>query len=339
VKLKLNNKIQLVNWILTRKCNLECDYCGIVRNSNETIYPNINYYNSFQMNYNYVIESLEQFKQYLPDCFHIFYGGEPFMFPHLDKVIQYCNDNNIWYTIITNNSKKIQPKIIKVLDKVGLFRGLTASIDPIIYDPIFHPSKKDRREKSLAGLENLISISDRVDDMMAEITIDKSNLEYIYQLVEKLTKHKIWSSITFVDIKKSRYYDFSNVTDINELVDDTQALRSVCAKMIDDGLWIHMGEELLDRTLNILPSTFNCELENYMHNLTIDADGSIRLCLRIKGKYTSDYYVKDFFNDFENIHNAMIVDKKEYCKLCNWTCPIMSKLAVEEDMTKDILHI
>ena len=339
------NVVHIVNWILTRKCNLNCSYCGIIKNSYMTehdsdiqSYPDVQSYNK-EMTPTYVIQCLDNFKRNFPDCFHIFYGGEPLLYKGLDKIISYCNNNEIQYTIITNNSKIIQPKINELISKVGRLRGLTASIDPIIYDPFITEENTDRREKSLAGLKNLIKISSYVDDLVAEVTIDESNVSYIYTLIEKLTSHNISSSITFVDIKKTYYYDFSNVCDEKELVYDSPKLRDICHKMIDDGLRIHMGKKLLDKTMDILPSELDCGLEKYVHNLTIDADGSIRLCLRIRGiKTPAIYKVDEFFDKFDEIHKSMIEDKKEYCKLCNWTCPIMTKLAVEENMTCDILH-
>jgi len=333
------NNVQIVNWLLTRKCNLRCDYCGIVRESDKnTGYSDLKYYEENSMSPSYIIETLEKFKKYLPDCFHIFYGGEPLLYKSLDIVIKYCNDNNIYYTIITNNSIPIQPLIVKLLDSVGRLQGLTASIDPIIYDPIITDESIDRREKSLAGLKNLIKLSSKVDDMVAEITIDKSNVSYIYPLVKRLSDHNIVSSITFVDNKKSELYDFSNVTSEDELVNDSDELRILCDKMINEGLLIHMGEDLLDRTLNILPSNLDCRLEDYIHNLTIDVDGSIRLCLRIKGMNTPKYSIIDYFEKFDEIYEVMIIDKKKYCKLCNWTCPIISKLTFEENMTSELLH-
>jgi len=335
---KSKSNVQIVNWLLTRRCNLRCDYCGIVRNPTTKIYPNIKYYENNEMTSEYVISQLSKFKNIYPDCFHIFYGGEPLLYKGLSDVVSYCNEKEIWYTIITNNSVGIRPEITKLIDRVGRLQGLTASIDPVIYDPDMSEKKKYRKEKSLAGLKNLISLSDRVDDMVAEITIDSTNLEYVDLLVKKLSSYNIWSSITFVDPKKSDYYDFSHVTVSDELVYDSQELRILFNKMIDDGLKIHMAEELLDRTLNILPSEFDCELENDIHNLTIDADGSIRLCLRIRGVKTTDFKIDQFFEQFENIHEKMSNDKSKYCKKCNWTCPIMSKLAVEENMTKEILH-
>ena len=329
--------IQIVNWLLTRRCNLECSYCGIVRD-NTPIYKPLSHYKFHERPPEYINKVLKKFKECNPNMFHIFYGGEPFLYNGLSEVIDFCNDNDIYYTIITNNTPAIQPKINKLIEKVGRLQGLTASIDPIIYDPVIKEYQKDRRQKSLAGLENLISISGKVDDMVAEVTIDRSNLDYVHLLIKNLTKHNICSSITFADIKKSEYYDFSNVINKKYMVDPDNHLREIIEKMISSNLNIHMGEKLLWETFNMLPSKFDCKLEDGLHNLTIDTDGSIRLCLRIGGLYTSVYKVHELFSDVDEIFDSMKHDKKDFCKLCNWTCPKMSLLSLNEHMVKDVIH-
>ena len=107
------SKVRIVNWILTRKCNLKCDYCAIVKDySNKPdVYPNMSHYIKNEMPTELVIAGLRAFKVHNPHMFHIFYGGEPLLRKDLPLIINYCNDNEIAYTIISNNTKEIQTQI------------------------------------------------------------------------------------------------------------------------------------------------------------------------------------------------------------------------------------
>jgi hypothetical protein len=70
-----------------------------------------------------------------------------------------------------------------------------------------------------------------------------------------------------------------------------------------------------------------------VHNLTIDADGSLRTCLRIRGKemnrindedllmmHPSGGYVLNYW-----LQDNLMKDRQRYCKWCNHTCVMMSK--------------
>ena len=177
--------IRIVNWLLTRKCNLKCEYCAIVRNAIPMSYPDISHYIKNEMPTDVVIDTLKAFKVYNPNVFHLFYGGEPLLRPDLPEIVNYCNDNEIYYTIITNNTPEIQPLIKKLFDKVGYIEGFTSSVDPIFNEI---GVKEDRVKKSIEGLRRLkeIQAEGKVRDVVAEITVMKHNQNLLYQLVKGL---------------------------------------------------------------------------------------------------------------------------------------------------------
>ena len=96
------SKIRIVNWLLTRKCNLKCDYCSIVKNYEgmPEHYPKMKYYHQNQMTSFKVIEILNTLNRHNKDIFNIFYGGEPTLFDGLSHVINHCNNNNIYLSLI-----------------------------------------------------------------------------------------------------------------------------------------------------------------------------------------------------------------------------------------------
>ena len=334
------NKIRIVNWILTRRCNLRCSYCRIVSDyeGSPKDYPKIEHFNKYEMTTGMVIEGLTRIKKHNSDCFHIFYGGEPLLRKDLPEIIKYCNDNDIHYTIITNNSDAIQPALNSLLEKVEV-KGLSSSVDPIIFNPT---ASGDRLEKSISGLERLKALKGKVKDLVAEITVDVENVKYLYELVKDLSDNGISSSITFIDISKSPYYDFANVTDESVLVSQSVELYNIFKKIVDEKLDVHMAEKLLPKLFDSLPSDYDCKLEENLSNITVDADGQMRLCLRIQGKYTTAASVTNFL-DRDGIISQMflkyiIMDKKKLCLGCNWTCPMMSSIINEDKKVDSLIH-
>jgi MoaA/NifB/PqqE/SkfB family radical SAM enzyme len=336
------NKIQIVNWLITRRCDLNCDYCRIVKNykTKPKEYPDMKHYIENEMSTETIIEGLRRLKKHNKDSFNIIYGGEPSIRKDLYQIINYCNENNIHYTIISNNSKSSQIKIKELLKKVLYIEGFTASIDPIIYQNI----DNDIFKKSFLGLQELTKYKDKIKDRVAEITVTNDNLKYLYSLVKELTNLGINSDITFVDISKSPYYDFSNVEDDSILVRKTKEVRDILDRIISEKLNIHMRDTLLDKIYDTLPSELDCGIEKDFHNMTIDADGSIRLCLRIRAVSTpANFNILNILDENGNLHEdikyTIDYDKSHFCRFCNWTCMCMSRMIYEDkESSNNLIH-
>lgn len=340
------SKIHIVNWLLTRKCNLSCDYCAIVKNyrGKPKEYPDMNHYLKNEMSTNYIKNILSSIKLHNPNAFHILYGGEPLLRKDLPDIINFCNDNNIHYTIISNNTPKIQPLIKRLFEKTDYIQGFTSSVDPIFNSP---DSINDRVTKSIEGFKQLVKIKKKgqIKDVVAEITVMKHNVSNLFNLVKTLSLEGINSDITFIDIAKNPYYDFSNVYDSNQLVTKEEAKKSI-EMLLESDLDIHMKEKLLPKIYESLPSNMDCKIEKKLHNITIDADGSVRLCLRIRGVITPqnimahELFAKDDIKQVSPFtHICIAEDKRKYCKLCNHTCHLMSQIIdSEESKVIDLIH-
>ena len=328
------SQIRIVNWLITRRCNINCDYCSIVKNYPDmpSEYPKMDYYIKNEMTSEVIIKALGNFKKHNPEAFHIWYGGEPTLRKDLVDIINYCNNNDIYYTIISNNTDEIQPLIKRLFEKTDYIEGFTSSVDP---HGVIEGYIDDKTWKSIQGLKRLkeIQLSGKVKDVVAEITVMYDNQHLLYDMVKHLSSEGIYSDITFVDIKKSPYYDFSNVEDHSQLVKPTWELASTLMYMYNDkSLLIHMKNMLLPAMFDTLPSNMDCGLEKGIHNITVDAEGSIRLCLRIRGTETSKLYnIENMFDEnskdyiSSGLQNSISDDKQKYCKLCNHSCLMMSK--------------
>lgn len=336
--------IHICNWLLTRRCNLSCSYCGIARDKedNPSCYPNLKYYQQNEMSTNFIISRLKEFKEHNPNCFHIFYGGEPFLRSDLCDIINFCNNEKILYTIISNNTAPIRRHIkneFMPYIKNSKIQGFTSSVDPVIFDK--NNISDDIKKKSEMGIDGLMEINKHCKDLVAEITITNQNKKYLYDTVSFLTDKGINSSITVVDNSKTVYYDFSNIYDDNILINKDKELENTFNQIINNKLNVHMPDVILPQLLNSLPSDFDCGFEKSLHNITIDADGLLRLCLRIRGN-TNISSENLFINHGQinpTVETNISWNKKEYCRKCNWTCVIMSK-SLENDLTlnKDLVH-
>jgi radical SAM protein with 4Fe4S-binding SPASM domain len=163
-------------------------------------------------------------------------------------------------------------------------------------------------------------------------------------LVKDLTSKEINSDITFVDISKSPYYDFSNVEDESVLVKKSPELREIINSIIDEKLNVHMRDTLLPKIYESLPSEYDCKLDENFHNMTIDSDGSVRLCLRIRGSAApNNFNINNILDDDGNLNAylkySISYDKKNYCQKCQWSCPSMSEMiSNEEENSNNLVH-
>ncbi len=344
------SQIRIVNWLITRKCNINCDYCSIVKNYPDmpSVYPKMEHYIKNEMSLEVIIKALANFKKHNPEAFHIWYGGEPTLRKDLADIINYCNDNNIHYTIISNNTDEIQPLIKRLFEEVDYIEGFTSSVDPVQFDTDDRFAE-DRIWKSIWGFKKLkeLQTSGKVKDVVAEITVMNENQHLLYNLVKNLSSEGIYSDITFVDIAKNPYYDFSNIRDYSQLVKPTWELASTLMDMYNDkSLLIHMKDMLLPAMFDTLPSNMDCGLEKGIHNITVDADGTIRLCLRIRGTTTPKVFSITNLFDKSNpgtlndvFQETITYDKKKFCRLCNHSCLLMSRYIDESgDGEDDLIH-
>jgi len=328
------DQIQIANILLTRRCNLRCDYCSIVRDYQDKPkeYPNMSYYRDHELRTDQWIRILDRLKLNNPNVFVIFYGGEPMLYESLPEIIKHCHLNNIYYTIISNNTEEVQPKILDLIKQVGKLRGFTASIDPELAWRMKGLPRAHSIKKTVAGFENLCRLKEQeiADDVVAEITATDHNIQYLYDTIKILSKNNIYSSITTIDLKKSPYYDFSTIDDQSLLVKPDAETRQIFFRiMADESLKVHIPNMLL-KLYNILPTRMMCEIYKDISNVTIDADGSFRLCLRIRGIHLPKLSLDQIFSENGKVilpvaRDAITKDYCESCKGCNWTCILFSQ--------------
>lgn len=334
--------VNIVNCLLTRKCNLNCHYCQISGNIDQPLrpdcYPGSKYYYENEKDATWWIKTLKQYHAANPDVFFILYGGEPFLrWEMLAELVNELNKINAAYTIISSCNGGIRKQIDKFFEKVEYVCGFTASIDPtanllVEYDR--ETCNDDEVYKSMTGYWTLKELMNKglVKDPVAEITCDYESIYRLEDLIKQLTEDGITADVTMIDIAKSNYYDFSNIYGHESLVKPKPEVREVFDNLKNSNYLIHMKDTLLDAIYDNLPSNVDCELENGLTNVTIDADGTQRLCLRIKGNHTIKFNADETFTDsgekhekYDELFEAMCEDKRVLCNKCMWSCVLMSK--------------
>jgi MoaA/NifB/PqqE/SkfB family radical SAM enzyme len=341
--MKLLNKIKIATLVLTRKCNLHCDYCRFSGDIDYILqpkeYPNGRYYFENEHSPKFWIDIIDRLMKHNKDIFFILFGGEPFLYKGLSDVVLHMNMSNANYTIISNCSELIKPRINELLSSVGKIKGFTASVDPGFWLDEYND---DEIYKSRNGFDMLETLNKNgwVEDPVAEITVDNHNITHLEETVKRLSDKGIYSDITVLDIAKNNYYDFSAITNPTLLVQPTEETLSIFNRLKYGDYKIHMKNILLDSIYNILPANLDCRLGiGNLHNITIECDGTMRCCGRIRGRRTPEFMAIDLFDDEGRdtdmkvrIEDAIEIDKALLCNGCSWTCPIMTTISYDNDI-------
>lgn len=85
-----------VEWNLGKRCNYDCSYCPAYIHDNESPHTDINILKS-------TIDKLVT----LPKPVRLsLTGGEPCVHPHIEQLIRYTKEKNIWLSITTNGTRR-----------------------------------------------------------------------------------------------------------------------------------------------------------------------------------------------------------------------------------------
>lgn len=342
------SKIRIANLLLTRRCNLECSYCRISAEidylNKPDMYPSKSEYFKRERDTRFWCEFISNLYRHNSEIFLIIYGGEPFLRKDLAKIISHCNSIGVDYTIISSCNKDIQPLIDKFFKEVkGEVKGFTASVDPGFY-LVQSEQDKDEVHKAIMGYDTLKRLykASLIKDPVAEITISKYNLKYLEETVEKLSSEGITSDITLIDGAPTKYYDFSTVTNLENLVPKSEEIKEIFDRLKNSNYLIHMKDKLLDVIYENMPMNLDCKIDqdNNLHAITIDADGKLRLCLRIRGIWSPMYIdaismLTKSGRIKKSVYKTIKDDKRYLCKGCIHSCYMMSQMSSKGIVTHD----
>jgi len=313
----------ILNLLVTRICNLSCNYCRITKyyTNIPKEYPRLKYYIGFNKSYKYFMDFIDFLKRYDNDLFVLIYGGEPTLYNDFHLLIKSLYEKNVPSSVITNamypeNVKKVEPYLV----------GLTVSLDPNSID-------KSRNIKSDYGLEMLKSYKNNNRlDKVAEVVVDKTNYKNIYSIVNLALENNFRISVSIIEEPLNNYYDFAekNYNKNSLLLNKDQILefREIINDIKGKYPEILVNPKGIEHVLSSSNGIVKCGYKN-LNSLTMDADGSIRNCLRLRGTETPtidvEKYIKsDDYNGFINEYiEKRKLDIRKYCEGCSWTCMYM----------------
>jgi len=345
----------IVNWLLTRRCNKRCSYCGLVQEPKCKEFKSIDQVNANELSFMDVYDSIlglnRLYKQ--DEMFHIFYGGEPFLKTGFKDFLKRVNqsETNIMYTVITNASLLHSKNgVIDTFEHAGMYKGLTVSLDPGIMED--HNSWNDVKNNAAMNLLKYNQDHHMTNDMVVECVITKENIKHSKKFFDMMKDQypEVMISVSFYDYPKNEFYDFAlnNATageDYNNKLrcypEDKEVIK-LKKLLLSNQYNIHLGtsEAFIDSLIRSASSTYYCSLIHpptrdtkipQFKTLTVDADGELRLCLRIAGR--TKLYIHELFNraiSFDTIKNnamelyeALYSEYRRRCSGCAWTCPMM----------------
>jgi len=188
------------NWqkvcvMLTRRCNLRCRGCNVIK---------------FQEGYNLTTKEWKKAFDILKSYevgFVVLFGGEPTLRDDLPELISYLKQLSLPHTIITNSIKMIEDdKYYKRIVQAKPY-GLSTSIN------VLNPKKKQFHDnlKSDYGFQLLQKVQKDLPDidLVANVAVTKENIKQLPTLVEYFTSLGWWTILTFIHLcnpKESLYW-------------------------------------------------------------------------------------------------------------------------------------
>lgn len=292
----------------TRKCNLRCSYCKI-GNQN---FPN-------ELNWYQWVSNIKKLNEQFDSlCFTVLLGGDITTWD--EDLVQFVGEmakTDIPYGF-TTNGLLLTNEYLTRLKNNGL-DSVSVSLDTMT-------SRADRNErmKSL-GTIMLLPRLNRLGfkDLHCTVTVDRTNLEELPKLIKFLTSQNTYSEITPMLFGKNDAYDYtSSYEDLkNRLFTEEDkgridAVMMEIVRMKKEGYLIHNTDNyLLSWSRWGIKQQWKC---GYPVGLVADADGSMRLCLQIKGKRVTNHDIGSL--DFKKFLQDWYLDYYEFCRGCFWNC-------------------
>jgi len=309
----LKDEVIITNILLTRRCNLNCKYCRITR-----VYEGSPYKTIPTKKDELKAEVWFEFMRQLKNAFHVLYGGEPLLYDEIDKLIKLLNDEGIRYTIISNGFFASRLKEVPY--------GFSMSCDGFQVEGDI----KRKTENAFTILPEMKKKG--VKDVVAVFTMNRYNYKDVFDVVKYFTSKRIVTEITLLDQPKNPFYDLADEWKDGSLEnipkEEFDRVMDELKEMKKQGYLIHNNVEWFDQAKEY-GRTDNYYCERPWNALTIDADGRLRLCYRIRGLHVQKYTIFDFLDESkeEEIKEAFRKDMKMLCRGCNWNCIMMAEFA------------
>ncbi len=255
-----------VEWLLTRRCNLRCEYCKIVDNSSLA---------GEELTFEQVCMGIDNIQKVFPGIAIVFFGGEPTVLNWLPDLVRYCELRKIKYAIISNGVRVVK-------DEEFFNRLVSAGISnwSVSIDSLSDLRITDSAIKSKSGFKSLLKFRDKgVRDLVSCITVTDYNIKEIPAIIEELTKNGVWSITTPLQVGDGTFEYSANTPgwqckDQSKVLELAEKLKEMALSgkylMHNDPGYYDYWERYF------IKQDWKCQSKG---TLTIDADGSMKRCV------------------------------------------------------------
>ena len=299
-----------------RRCNLKCNYCGMVTGKANT-FPIERWKVGF--------EALKK----LGCGFCAFYGAEPLKhFIDLPEIIQFVEDLGMKTTIITSGVVTNFYDKLDILYDHGL-RSLTMSND-LLTDGLNISS----RAKSKQYLDGLYYFKSKLDirDVAAVTTLTRTNYNLLIPSIKLLSSQDIWTFYDFIHpdrgIPGTKCRNYPGIEKLLFTNDDLPKVIEVleqAEELRNSGYLVHSGGpyfmDIVRRSKGRVINKFawHCAYEEeFPAWLTIDCDGTVGICDDYKPPIGFPFDELEKWQDNLLLTDTYAALTKAQCSGCCW---------------------
>jgi len=304
-------------WLLTRRCNQACAYCGIRRIRDEMT----------QSQMRYGIDALKE----LGCLFIAIYGGEPMLSPLLLPMLKYCKKVEMLNTVITNGSLwRTEDTPLLLGSGLG---SVTVSMDSLSALPGDTKYDAQRRADAMRVMDDLEPYArdfhrlGKVLDREVSVTITPRNLDSIVELTEFWTSRGVWVSYDFVHVgshpgtKRAKAYYPKWTQEADERA-KVHAIAIAVKKIGKETGRVHTSDSVLKRWSKFYDNPiWHCSVPAWV---SVDCDGSMLPCDDLEDERVADIKVWQLKDKWLTFHERWL-KAIEKCPGCFWSAHIMSE--------------
>jgi len=294
-----------VEYLMTRKCQLSCDYCKITDN---------NSLQGEEMGTEESLLMLDMISEMWPGAPVIFFGGEPTMREDLPELIARCVERDIKHAVISNSIRILKDKKYRERLIAAGLSNWSCSLDGLDGEGMIDASTA---VKSSQGFDALKMMRDDygIRDLVTCITVTKKNIGFLPEIVHALTMEGIWSICTPLQIGDDRYhYSCGNPEDL-PTQRQIESISPILKDMAECGRYLmHNDPDWFDVWKDGFRSQdWRCHDKSL---LTVDADGQLRFCVDIE--LPKSIHVLDLEEPEMREAYLKVLEEVPHCGGCLW---------------------
>lgn len=310
------HKISGVGIIITRNCNLECEYCNVIRSKNKKEL------------------SADEWKKIIwkfiknKHIHFVFTGGEALLYKDIFEVLKFTSKHAL--VSLISNGKTLNESNLKKLKDIDY---LNISIDSISGNEI---SEKTFNKKTM----DLVKKYSKKYGFKVQVTnvITSKNIKEIPDIIKKVSAYGFSTLLSIIHSDKGNYdfrrnkpeLEFNTKEDINNLI----WLKEKLKHMRKNGYKISESYDFLDDLINYVTGKFKMPCYAGEKYFEINNDGFIKGCHDCNSSNVNGL----IFNNYKKMQKNVKETVPKNCN-CFYDCYYNTAMAKKKPLTwlKDVI--